>query len=150
MRQPTRPEASPSRAPGLKIERDPPFSKIFSSAFETVPMEAGKTGRGVDLQACVPRAFQKPILRGLLSAPRVYSAWAKRPSPCLTARSSTSRAGGTVHLKILPQGAGRRHYGEEGLPKIEGPSGCSVLQGRVEAKLLSSAVSWAKTARVPR
>ena len=56
MRQPTRPEASPSRAPGLKIERDPPFPKIFSSAFETVPMEAGKTGRGVDLQACVPRA----------------------------------------------------------------------------------------------
>ena len=101
MRQPTRPEASPSRAPGLKIERDPPFPKIFSSAFETVPMEAGKTGRGVDLQACVPRAFQKPILRGLLSAPRVYSAWAKRPSPCLTATGTMARRGSRrsrVHL----------------------------------------------------
>ena len=64
MRLSPSPNPSPSRAPGLKIERDPPFPKIFSSAFETVPMEAGKTGRGVDLQACVPRAFQKPILRG--------------------------------------------------------------------------------------
>ena len=87
------PNPSPSRAPGLKIERDPPFPKIFSSAFPTVPVEADKTEL---LPSVAPRAKtarvprQSPTLgfQRFAASPMTYKSEGLRKAFDLEARGS--------------------------------------------------------------
>jgi len=87
------PNPSPSRAPGLKIERDPPFPKLFSSAFPTVPVEADKTEL---LPSVAPRAKtarvprQSPTLgfQPFAASPMTYKIEGLRKAFDLEARGS--------------------------------------------------------------